>query len=76
MERVKSIIQSADKDKVPLLWSQAGFKKRYYNFKQIGFNGANLLNVLNLNTLNAAAATLSPTGAVTTQWCGSIKLDQ
>ena len=74
VERVKNIIQSADKEKIPLLWSQAGFKKRYYNFKQIGFNGANLLNVLNINTLNAAAATLSPTGAVTLSLSGVVAL--
>jgi hypothetical protein len=50
VERVKNIIQSADKEKIPLLWSQAGFKKRYYKFKQIGFNGANFLNVRKLHT--------------------------
>lgn len=74
VERVKSIVQSADKEKIPLLWSQAGFKKRYYNFKQIGFNGANLLNVLNINTLNAAAATLSPTGSVALSLSGVVAL--
>jgi hypothetical protein len=74
VERVKNIIQSADKEKIPLLWSQAGFKKRYYNFKQVGFNGANLLNILNLNTLNTVGATLSPTGSVALTLSGVIGL--
>ena len=74
VERVKDIIQSADKQKIPLLWSQSGFKKRYYNFKQIGFNGVNLLNVININTLNAPAAALAPNGAVAVSLSGVIAL--
>lgn len=74
VDRVKTIIQEADKEKIPLLWSQQGLKKRYYNFKQIGFNGANLLNVLNLNTLNAPAVMLSPTGSVALSLSGVIAL--
>lgn len=42
---VQDIIKNADESKVLLLESQSGFKKRYYYFKQIKFNGANLLNV-------------------------------
>lgn len=74
VDRVKTIIQKADNEKIPLLWSQEGLKKRYYNFKQIGFNGANLLNVLNLNTINAPAVMLSPTGSVALSFSGVIAL--
>ncbi len=74
MERVQNILESANKEKIPLLWSQSGFKKRYFNFKQIGFNGANLFNVLNINTLNIVGATLLPTGAVTLTISGAIAL--
>ena len=42
-----------------------GLKKNYYYFKQYGFNGINLYNLLKINTVNSAAASLSATGAVT-----------
>ena len=63
-----------------LLWAQTGLKKRYYYLKQYGFNGLILYNVLNINTVNSAAAALSPIGAagitmagvVAISWTGSL----
>ena len=43
---------------------QTGFNKKYYLFKQYGFNGVNLYSLLNINTINSAGAALSTTGAV------------
>ena len=61
---------------------QTGFKKKYYLFKQYGFNGVNLYSLLNINTINSAGATLSTTGAigltlptlVALSWSGSLFL--
>ena len=39
-------------------------KKKYYFFKQYGFNRVNLYFLLNLNTINSAGADVSATGAV------------
>jgi len=58
--RVSTVVDFANETKVDLLWAQTGLKKRYYYLKQYGFNGLNLYNALNINTLNNAAAVLSP----------------
>lgn len=79
-KRVSTLIEFANKNKVDLLWAQTNLKKQYYYLKQYGFNGVNLYNVLNINTINSAAAALSPTGAagitmagvVALSWTGSI----
>lgn len=79
-ERIGTVVSLAKDNKVDLLWDLGGVKKPYYYFKQYGFNGVNLYNLLNVNTVNAAAAALSPTGAVTLtmssivalSWSGSI----
>lgn len=79
-ERIGTVGSLAKDNKVDLLWDLGGVKKPYYYFKQYGFNGVNLYNLLNLNTVNAAAEALSPTGAVTfamasivaLSWSGSI----
>ena len=79
-ERISTVVDFAKKNNIDFLWAQEGLKKRYYYFKQYGFNGVNLYNVLNLNTINAGAATLSPTGAagitmagvVALSWSGSL----
>lgn len=34
--------------------------KKCYYFKQYGFNGANLYNVFNINTVNISAKSMSP----------------
>lgn len=62
-ERVETVVDFANKNTVDLLCAQGGLRKNYSYFKQYGFNGINLYNLLNGNTLNTAAATLSPTGA-------------
>ena len=54
--RVSTVVDFANETKVDLLWAQTGLKKRYYYLKQYGFNGLNLYNVLNINTLNNTAA--------------------
>ena len=79
-KRISTVVDFAKKNNIDFLWAQEGLKKRYYYFKQYGFNGVNLYNVLNLNTINAAAATLSPNGAagitmagvVALSWSGSL----
>jgi hypothetical protein len=81
-ERIGTVIDFANKNKVDLVWSQVGFKKKYYSFKHYGFNGIHLYNLININTVNAAAAALSPTGAagltmggvVALSWSGSLFL--
>lgn len=73
-ERVNTLIDFANKNKVDLLWAQTGLKKNYYYFKQYGFNGINLYNVLNINTVNSAAAALSPVGAATITMAGIVGL--
>ena len=78
--RVSTVVDFANKNKVDLLWAQTGLKKRYYYLKQYGFNGLILYNVLNINTVNSAAAALSPIGAagitmagvVAISWTGSL----
>lgn len=78
--RVSTVVDFANENKVDLLWSQTGLKKKYYYLKQYGFNGVNLYAVLNLNTINSAAAALSPvgaagitmTGVVALSWTGSL----
>lgn len=62
-ERVGSVVDFANKNKVDLLWAQGGLSKKYYYLKQYRFNGVNLYNVLKINTMNTAAAALSPTGS-------------
>lgn len=79
-KRVSTVVDFANKNKVNLLWAQTGLKKKYYYLKQYGFNGVNLYNVLNINTINSAAAALSPAGAagitmagvVALSWSGSL----
>ena len=78
--RVSTVVDFANKNKVDLLWAQTGLKKKYYYLKQYGFNGVNLYNVININTMNSAAAALSPIGAagitmsgvVALSWTGSL----
>jgi hypothetical protein len=79
-ERVRTVVDYANKNKVDLLWAQGGLRKKYYLFKQYGFNGINLYNLLNINSMNAAAAAISPVGAagltiagvVALSWSGSL----
>jgi len=79
-ERIGSVIEFANKNQVELVWAQVGFRKKYYFFKQYGFNGVNLYNLININTINAAAiailstgaATLTMEGVVALSWSGSI----
>lgn len=79
-KRIGTVVDFANKNKVDLLWAQTGLSKKYYYLKQYGFNGVNLYNVLNINTINSAAAALSPIGAagitmagvVSLSWTGSL----
>ena len=79
-KRIGTVVDLANKNKVDLLWAQTGLSKKYYYLKQYGFNGVNLYNVLNINTINSAAATLSPIGSagitmagvVALSWTGSL----
>jgi len=80
IKRVGTVVDFADKGKVDLLWAQSGISKKYYYFKQYGFNGINLYNAININTVNSAAAAMSPVGAtgltmagvVALSWTGSL----
>jgi hypothetical protein len=80
IERIGTVIDFANENKVNLVWAQGGLRKNYYFFKQYGFNGINLYNLINLNIINAATAALSSTGApsltmggvVALNWSGSI----
>lgn len=80
INRIKTVVDFADKGKVDFLWAQSGLSKKYYYFKQYGFNGCNLYNLLNLNTINSAAVAISPVGAagmtmagvVAISWSGSL----
>lgn len=64
VERLKTLQRVSDDNKVNIYWAQTGFRRKYYYLKQYGFNGVHLYNILNLNSLNAAKALVSPTGAV------------
>ena len=67
VQRVQNLVESANENKIDLIWLQTRFKKTYYLFKQYGFNGVSLyslLNIMNINTINSAGAALSTTGAV------------
>lgn len=64
VQRVQNLVESANENKIDLIWLQTGFKKTYYLFKQYGFNGASLYSLLNINTINSAGAALSTSGAV------------
>jgi hypothetical protein len=79
-ERVKTIIDYAKDKKVDLLWSQVGIRRSYYYAKQYGFNGANLYNLLQINTANTAltatsgSAVFTVGGLVALSWSGSLFL--
>lgn len=73
-QRIGTVIDFANKNKVDLIWAQAGLKKKYYFFKQYGFNGVNLYNLINVNTINGITASLSATGAATLTMGGVIAL--
>jgi hypothetical protein len=72
--RIGTVIDFANKNKVDLVWAQVGLRKKYYFFKQYGFNGINLYNLININTVNSAAAALSPTGAAALTMGGVVAL--
>lgn len=80
INRIRALSQVADDNSINVLWAQSGIKKKYYYFKQYGFNGINLYNALNLNTVNNAIAATSRIGAapitmgavVAISWTGSL----
>lgn len=74
INRIKTIAKVADNNKVDILWAQSGILKKYYYFKQYGFNGVNLYNALTINTINSAAASLSVTGAAGLSMAGVVAL--
>lgn len=74
VERVKSMIDVANNNKINIFWQQTGIKRKYYYLKQYGLNGWQLCNLLNMNTANNAAATVSITGATTVSMSGIIAL--
>jgi hypothetical protein len=59
---------------ISILWTQSGLRKKYYYFKQYGFNGINLYNILNMNNVNTATAALSTNGAAGITMAGVIAL--
>lgn len=73
-DRVGTLIDYANKNKIDILWGQSGLKRKYYMFKQYGFNGVNLYNLLNINTINTAAATASASGAAAITMAGVVAL--
>jgi len=72
--RIASLIQTAKKNQVSVFWKQAGLRDSYYMVKQYGFQGINLLNMLRLNTQNAALAKTSLTGAAPFTIGGAVAL--
>jgi len=80
VNRVRTLQKVSNDNNINILWSQAGLRKKYYYFKQYGFNGVNLYNLLNINKINAATATLSVNGAagltmagvIAISWSGSL----
>jgi hypothetical protein len=74
LETIRTVVDFAEKDKVDIVWAQSGISKRYYYIKQFGFNGINLYNVLKINTVNSAAAALSPVGAAALTMGGVVAL--
>lgn len=74
VERVQSIVQTANKKNVNLIWLQQGWNKRYYIFKQYGFHGVNIYSILNINTINTAAAMTSVTGAAAMSAAGALAI--
>ena len=74
VERIEHIVETANKNKIDLIWLQEGWRKRYYVFKQYGFHGVNIYSILNLNTLNAATAVTSATGAAAMSAAGALAL--
>jgi hypothetical protein len=74
VDRVTSICQWAKNNKVDVLWKQVGLRKSYYLIKQYGFNVINLLNMLRLNTQNAALARTSLIGAAPFTLAGAVAL--
>lgn len=82
VDRVRTIHKVSSDNNINIIWAQAGLKKKYYYLKQYGFNGVNLYNVINMNTLNAGAAAISANGAarlsmpgvLALSWSGSLFL--
>ena len=74
VQRVKDIVQTANKKNVNLIWLQQGWNQRYYLFKQYGFHGINIFSILNLNTVNTAAAMTSATGAAAMSIAGGLAI--
>lgn len=72
--RIKAIQTVANANKISIHWEQIASRRNYYYFKQFAFNGLNLFNVLNVNSVNMAAAAVSPTGAATLTMTGVIAL--
>lgn len=73
-ERIGTLVNFAKKNKIDLIWAQGGLKKTYYTFKQYGFNGINLFNLLSINRMNAASVAISTTGSVGLTMGGAIAL--
>ena len=71
VQRVKDIVQT---ENVNLIWLQQGWNQCYYLFKQYGFHGINIFSILNLNTVNTAAAMTSATGAVAMSIAGGLAI--
>ena len=74
INRIKTVVDFADKGKVDLLWAQSGLRKKYYYLKQYGFNGFHLYNVLNINTINSAAVAMSPIGSARVTMAGVVAI--
>lgn len=82
IQRVKRLYKVSTDNQISLVWAQTGLRKKYYYFKQFGFNGVNLYNALKVNTANIGAAAVSKNGAaalnistvVAMSWSGSMFL--
>jgi hypothetical protein len=82
VQRVKTLHQVLKDNNIDLLWAQTGPRKKYYYFKQFGFNGVNMYNALMVNTANIGTAAISKNGAaalslstvVAMSWSGSMFL--
>jgi hypothetical protein len=74
VNRVKSLCRVAKENQIDVLWKQVGLRKSYYMVKQYGFQSVNLLNMLRLNTQNAALARTSLTGAAPFTIGGAVAL--
>jgi len=61
--RIQKALNYANQNNIQIIWKQVGLQKCYYQFKQYGFSGIQLFNVLKVNTVNNGLAAVAANGA-------------